>query len=354
QITDGDWDDTSPVWSPDGSQIAFMAGRRDDRDLLALNEAYIVPATGGEAELVSAGLASVGALTWAPDSQRLAVVGSDAPEGMVLWQGWLYVLEQDKEPRKLTDDAIRPYLGFPSVMRPATLHWDEDGQIIFLGEREGESFLYRAPSDGSPSETVWGGSCLSTALTLDRTSGLAVVAASTPNSPGDLYEIDLDIGRHSQLTDHNAEYMMDHPAANMEKFSIQRPGFDVECRLFFPPDFNESLMYPLVLDIHGGPNGAFYDSFVPVQQMLATTGYLVLAVNPRGSSTYGTDFMMAVLNDWGGEDYQDLMAAVDQVCQRPYVDSERLGVHGYSYGGYMTSWTVGHTNRFKAAVVGAP
>jgi dipeptidyl aminopeptidase/acylaminoacyl peptidase len=354
QITDGDWDDTSPVWSPDGSQIAFMAGRRDDRDLLALNEAYIVLATGGEAELVSAGLASVGALTWSPDGQRLAVVGSDAPEGMVLWQGWLYVLEQGKEPRKLTDDAIRPYLGFPSVMRPATLHWDEDGQIIFLGEREGESFLYRAPSDGSPSETVWGGACLSTALTLDRTSGLAVVAASTPNSPGDLYEIDLDIGQHSQLTDHNAEYLMDHPPANMEKFSIQRPGFDVECRLFFPPDFNESLMYPLVLDIHGGPNGAFYDSFVPVQQMLATTGYLVLAVNPRGSSTYGTDFMMAVLNDWGGEDYQDLMAAVDQVCQRPYVDSDRLGIHGYSYGGYMTSWTVGHTNRFKAAVVGAP
>ncbi|MEE3248579.1 MAG: DPP IV N-terminal domain-containing protein, partial [Chloroflexota bacterium] len=99
QITDGDWDDTSPVWSPDGSQIAFMAGRRDDRDLLALNEAYIVLATGGEAELVSQGLSSVGALTWSPDGQRLAVVGSDAPEGMVLWQGWLYVLEQGKEPR---------------------------------------------------------------------------------------------------------------------------------------------------------------------------------------------------------------------------------------------------------------
>ncbi|GIT43237.1 MAG: hypothetical protein Ct9H300mP11_11730 [Chloroflexota bacterium] len=75
----------------------------------------------------------------------------------------------------------------------------------------------------------------------------------------------------------------------------------------------------MVLDIHGGPNGAFYDSFVPVQQVLASNGYLVLAVNPRGSSTYGTEFMMAVLEDWGGEDYQDLMAAVDHVSQRSYV-----------------------------------
>ena len=114
------------------------------------------------------------------------------------------------------------------------------------------------------------------------------------------------------------------------------------------------MTYPLVLDIHGGPNGAFYDAFVPAQQVLATAGYLVMAVNPRGSSTYGAEFMMAVLGDWGGEDYLDLMAAVDEVVQRPYVDADRLGVHGYSYGGYMTSWTVGHTNRFKAAVVGAP
>ena len=354
QITDGDWDDTAPVWSPDGSQVAFMSGRRDDRDLLALNEAYTVQATGGEPKLVSEGLSSVGALTWSPDGQQLAVVGSDAPEGMVLWQGWLYVLEPGKQPRRLTDDAIKPYLGFPSVMRPAALYWKENGQIIFLGEKEGESFLYGVLADGGTCETIWGGSCLATALALDRTSELAVVAISTPDSPGDLYEIDLDIGGYSQLTDHNAEYLTEHPTASMEKFSVQRSGFDVECRLFFPPDFNESLTYPLVLDIHGGPNGAFYDSFVPVQQMLATTGYLVLAVNPRGSSTYGTDFMMAVLGDWGGEDYQDLMCAVDRVCERPYVDSERLGIHGYSYGGYMTSWAVGQTNRFKAAVVGAP
>ncbi|PKB71425.1 MAG: hypothetical protein BZY87_06120 [SAR202 cluster bacterium Io17-Chloro-G6] len=354
QITDGDWDDTTPVWSPDGSRIAFISGRRDDRDFLALSEVYTVPASGGEVNLVSEGLFSVGALTRSPDGRRLAVVGSDAPEGMVLWQGWIYVLEEGSAPRRLTDDTIKPYLAFPPVTRPGVLRWTDNGRIVYLGERKGESFLFQTPSEGGPSEVIWGGSCLSTGLALDERAAEAVVTASYAESPGDLYRVDLATGQTKQLTDLNANYMKEHPAARLEKFHIERAGFVIECRLSFPPEFDSSASYPLVLDIHGGPNGAFYDSFVPAQQVLATAGYLVLAVNPRGSSTYGTDFMMAVLGDWGGEDYQDLMAAVDEVCRRPYVDSERLGVHGYSYGGYMTSWAVGNTNRFKAAVVGAP
>ena len=354
QVTDGDWDDLGPVWSPDGSKIAFMSGRRDDRDFLALSEAYTVSVAGGESSLVSEGLYSVGAVVWSPDGQQLAVVGSDAPEGMVLWQGWLYILEAGKEPRKLTDDAIRPYLGFPPVTRPASIYWTVSNQIMFLGETNGESFLYQTASEGGKTETLWGGDCLATGLTLDQSVDQAVVTVTAPDSPGDLYQIDLAIGGSIKLSGHNDSYMTEHTAAELEKFWIMRPGFEVECRLYFPPDFDEDKSYPLVLDIHGGPNGAFYDSFVPAQQVLASDGYLVLAVNPRGSSTYGTDFMMAVLGDWGGEDFNDLMAAVDQVLKRPYVDQDRLGVHGYSYGGYMTSWTVGHTNRFKAAVVGAP
>ena len=354
QVTDGDWDDLGPVWSPDGSKIAFMSSRRDDRDFLALSEVYTVSVAGGDPTLVSEGLYSVGAIVWSPGGQQLAVVGSDAPEGMVLWQGWLYILEAGKEPRKLTDDAIRPYLGFPPVTRPASIYWTVSNQIMFLGETNGESFLYQTSPEGGKTETLWGGDCLATGLTLDQSVDQAVVTVTAPDSPGDLYQIDLAIGGSIKLSGHNELYMAEHTAAELEKFWIMRPGFEVECRLYFPPDFDEDKSYPLVLDIHGGPNGAFYDSFVPAQQVLASDGYLVLAVNPRGSSTYGTDFMMAVLGDWGGEDFNDLMAAVDQVLKRPYVDQGRLGVHGYSYGGYMTSWTVGHTNRFKAAVVGAP
>ncbi len=353
QLTGGDWDDFAPVWSPDGSRIAFMSGRRDDRDLRALSEAYVVPAEGGEPEKWSEGLHSVGAVAWSPDSRLLVVVGSDAPEGMVLWQGWLYVLEPGQEPRRITDDSLRPYLGAPPARQP-DVRWTDDGRVIFLGERHGESYVFQAQTGSGATKALWGGTCLATALTIDCEAATAVTVATSPDSPGDLRRVELEIGSAQVITRHNDEFLRDHPPAALEKFWIERAGYNVECRLWFPPDFDDSKSYPLVIDIHGGPNGAFYDSFVPLQQALASDGNLVLAANPRGSSTYGDEFMRVVLRDWGGEDYLDLMAAVDHVCERAYVDRERLGVHGYSYGGFMTSWAVGHTDRFRAAVVGAP
>ena len=376
QLTDGDWDDMTPAWSPDGGRIAFISGRSAERDVTATNEIYVVDVPGSpspdaplpEPALWSQGLTDAAAAAWSPDGERLVAAGAAGDGLMVLWQAYLYILEPGRPPRRLTDDSIRPCLGYPGIYPPLELRWtagdddDGDGRILFLGDAAGETRLYAldVPAGdgiGAPAAITGGGESLS-GIAIDGDARRVALAASGPATPSELHIIALDGGAESlsrrRVTAHNDSWLAEHPAAAMEKFSIRRGGWDIECRLYHPPGFDAAQKYPLLLEIHGGPNGAFYDSFVPWHQVPATNGYLVLAVNPRGSSTYGEGFVNAVLGDWGGEDYLDLMAAVDAVCERSYVDAERLGIHGYSYGGYMTTWAIGHTGRFRAAVAGAP
>ena len=354
QLTDGDWDNGGPAWSHDGTRIAFISGRRDDRDFVPYNEAYVVSAKGGEPEQWSQGLSSVGAVTWSPNGASLAPIGSDDDEIGTGWQGWVFILEPGKDPQRLTDDSIKPAAGFAPTVPAPQMRWTEDGRILFLADTRGESYLCEVLAAGGELRRIAGGGAQYSTLSLDGRARKAVVLAVTPASSGDLHLIGLEDGSQASLTAYNREYFDEHPAARLEKFTLHRGGMEIECRLLLPPDFDESRRYPLVVDIHGGPHGVFSDAFSPTQQVLATAGYVVLCVNPRGSSTYGAEFVKAVLRDWRGEDYLDIMAAVEEVCSRPYVDSSRLGVHGYSYGGFMSSWIIGHDTRFGAAVVGAP
>ena len=352
-LTVGDYDNGSPRWSPDGQNIAFVSARSPDRETVPYNEAYVVSAAGGEPQCRSEGLSSIGALAWLPDSKGLVVIGSDDDELGAAWQGKLFLLRQGQQPHLVGGDSHRPVAGFPPLM-PTPQLAVSDGSVVFMGDSHGQSYLCRSSLDGGDAERITAGGVQYTEMAADVASGRAVVVSTPPDSAGDLQSIDLTSGQSKTLTSDNVAYFSEHPPATLRKSSLTRVGMMIESRLLLPPAFDEAQRYPLIVNIHGGPHGSFYDAFNAVEQVLATAGYIVLSVNPRGSSTYGPDFLKAVLRDWGGEDFRDIMASLDETCALPYVDSNRLGVYGYSYGGFMSSWAIGHDTRFSAAVVGAP
>ena len=348
QLTDGQGDHLAPVWSPQGDSIAHVSDAVDGRDFSRHSEIRVIPSQGGDAELWSDGLSRVGSVAWSPDGNRLVVTGSHDRDIWDPRQSWLYVLEAGKSCRMVAGETH-------TIVPPlAERCWTADDHLIYVADQSGESHICRIAAAGGDQEVIAGGGKTFASLALDGEGQRAVVVAASTDVPGDLYVVDLDSSGASFLTSVNGEFLKVQPAARVEKLSLERSGWRIQSRLLFPKDFDAAKQYPLVLDIHGGPNGRFSDSYDVAQQVLSGAGYLVLAVNPRGSSSYGPEFLKAVLRDWGGEDFLDLMAAVDLVCERSYVDADRLGVHGYSYGGFMSSWIIGRDHRFKAAVIGAP
>jgi len=346
QITDGEGDALSPAWSPDGKSIAFISDDLEDRDFTTNTQVKVVTLDSGDTVSWSADLPYVWSVAWSPDGNSLVATGCHDPEMWDPRSAWLYVLKKGEASSRITDGLFAP-------VPDCGLQWTEDGRIVFVGAHRGEYFLCNIRPDGTDFKTITPGRVQYDALALDAASSQAVVVAESPDSHTELVRIDLDAGAQRAITSYNSAYLESHSPARAEKFSITRAGFEIESRVLFPPDFDASQKYPMVLDIHGGPNGRFSDNFDPIHQVLATHGYIVLAVNPRGSSTYSPEFTKAVLGDWGGEDFLDILASVDELSERQYIDESRMAVHGFSYGGFMSGWIVGHDTRFKAAIVGA-
>ena len=356
QLTSGEGEHWSPAWSPDGSSVAYVSDAVEGRDIRPVCGVFVIPADGGgEAVRWSDGLTTAERPVWSPDGGRLAVIASEDPEADTWVQGYVYVLEPGLPPRRITDDSIKPQAGYGGAASSATdARWTADDALVLLADARSESYIYRVQVEDAAASPVVGGSGQWSAVSFDAAGDRAAAVLSSYASPSDLHVVDLSTGDARRLTDYNRGYFEEHRPAAPERVSIRRGGLAIESRLYLPPDFDASGKYPLVVTVHGGPQNAYYDGFGDQQQVLATHGYLVLAVNPRGSSTYGVDFMKAVQQDWGGEDFGDIMASLDEIASRPYVDGERIGITGYSYGGYMSAWAVGQETLFKAAVVGAP
>ena len=352
QLTDDLSSNNSLQWSPDGKKILFLASFAPDT--LSLNPVLRSVDLQGELQDILSGWSSVMSPLWMPDGKQILFAGQ--PDGLEMGcknDLWL-VSAQGGEPvcrtRTLPNGVFGGLQGdFPAAEFQGRLLLSADGKEAFAPVQNGGSLqVYHITLDGAESCTsVLGGERLNALM--DMQAGKLLYAVSTLNAPADLYLSDLNGENEKRLTELNTAVLDELLLPETEHFFFKgAKGEDVEGWLMKP--VQGEAPYPTVLYIHGGPTGAFGEIFTFDFQMLAGAGYAVLFINPHGSSGYGDAFATAITADWGNLDYQDMMAAVDFVIEKGWADAERLGVAGLSYGGYMTTWIVGQTRRFKAAV----
>jgi dipeptidyl aminopeptidase/acylaminoacyl peptidase len=335
-------------WSPDGRTLAA----RVSIDNGIFSRLALIDVASGNVERVGPERGTVGIWAWSPDGRRILFDGDTEPTPGADF--FLYDV-QTRRITRLTDDLpCAPDVGFPSVLGPSQPAWLDNSEVLVHAVREGESCYYRFNVDTAELTREFATQSVNIGFSLDQQRRFIAQSHSSFGAMGEVVVYDRQSKAYRVVTRNNAELLESARPAQWERFDVDRDGTVVQAWMLKPPDFDPARKYPLVLDVHGGPHGFHGFAFNNMQQALASYGFIVVYSNPRGSSSYGREFANMVRCDWGGEDYLDLMAVVDAALERPFTDPERTGIWGYSYGGFMTAWTIGHTQRFKAAVCGAP
>ena len=360
QITSGNYDEGDLVWSKDGSRIYFLTRRVDEPyyDLPA-TDVYSVPSRGGDSEMLATIPMYVGNLTLSPDGRQFAFHGAVSQPVRSYSQPDLWVMDavKDAKPRNLTAEydfdlgsSVFGDNAAPRGGHARSLYWSGDGRSLFdTVEKQGRTLLVRVEAQsGKVTEVTHGEQAV-----LDfsvNSDGAIVSLISTPIQIGDLFTVSAD-GAQTRITDFNQKLWSQLNLTSPEE--INYTSFDgkrIQGWIQKPPDFDPHKKYPLILNIHGGPHAAYGWVFDHEFQWMAAKGYVVLYPNPRGSTSYGQDFGNIIQYHYPGDDYRDLMAGVDELLKRGYIDEKKLGVTGGSGGGVLTDWTITHTDRFAAAV----
>jgi dipeptidyl aminopeptidase/acylaminoacyl peptidase len=351
QITAGDFDDAEPAWSPDGTRIAFTSNRTSDPDSNYNTDIWVVDASpgagGGEARALQRITSNFGpdtAPAWSPDGKLIAHTSVTDVAAMLYATAHLAVSSADGTGSRVLTAGLDRWVFEPRFSTGG------DG-VLFMVEDGGEQNLARIPAGGGAIERLIRGR--ETVLGFDPGPGGAIaILASTPQLPPEVFV--LSAGRLEQRSFTNRDLLAEIGLSEVEEVRFgSSDGTEIEGFVTKPPGFTAGRRYPTILDIHGGPQAQFDYRFDFKGQLLAGAGYLVVQPNPRGSNGYGQDFCLAIWQDWGGPDYEDVMAAVDDVIDRGWADPDRLGVTGWSYGGMLTNHVITKTRRFKAAATGA-
>jgi dipeptidyl aminopeptidase/acylaminoacyl peptidase len=351
QLTSGDFEHAGPAWSPDGKRIVFD-GLRDERwDVELVNRLYSVDVDGdAEPAALTGDDGSYGEPSLSPDGSRIAYHWTPE-DGTYPHHSQLGVMNADgSDPKLLTTALDRQCAPHPDSREPI---WDGD-RIVFTVEDGGNQHLYAVAADGSSAperildgEHVIGG--------YDLRDGKLAYVASTHTTMRELY-VGTDRRRVTNVGD---AFTQGRELVEAERFTaVSADGYEVDAWIARPAGFEPGKRYPALLNVHGGPFTQYGTGFFDEFQVYAGGGYAVLFSNPRGGSGYSEEHARAIrgpLNGagpgWGTRDYEDVMAVVDTALATfDFIDPERLGVIGGSYGGFMTSWIIGHTNRFKAAI----
>ena len=358
RITDTRYSHRGAVVSPDGQWIAFTAdaqlrpdsvvdAERDSiarlpydakRDEAERNDVdiFVVPVAGGQPRRISTYGGLESDIAWSPDSKRIAFIGRP---GRTRNARVYTVAASGGAPENLLGDW---------KYEPDNVEWLPDGGISMTASTGGSSGVFRIDPATKKMTPVVSGRRRVNGVTYDATGKRMAYVATDMTRPTELFV--LDASGERKITSFNDKLNAEIAWSDAERFTYPSVGgLEIEGWLMKPYGYQPGRKYPVVLYIHGGPHSAYGENWFDEFQNLAGAGMFVLFTNPRGSSGYGADFTYSTRGRWGGEDYEDLMKAVDIAAKRPDVDSTRMGVTGGSYGGFMTAWVTTKTNRFKAA-----
>jgi dipeptidyl aminopeptidase/acylaminoacyl peptidase len=353
QLTDLDVSVESPAWHPQAQALAFVADahEREERSYERA-DLWTVSVEGAVTRLTDDQY-TYGAPAWSPDG-RFVVVRGNVGLDVVIRERWdhgapidLFLFRADGSGRvNLTEDWD---------LIPGTPAFSADGSwLYFTAGIAGNAHLFRVQASGGPVEQVTSGDHHVQSVSFSADGSRYAYVLEHPTDPGNVHVADLG-GPSRQLTDVNAGLLAELALRSPERLTYRSSdGTEVEGWVLPPLGYRESEgSWPMILTIHGGPHGAYGNTFAFDRHLMSGAGYFVLFTNPRASTGYGEEFRWGTWGSWGDEDYDDVMKGVDAALARYPIDEERLGVTGYSYGGYLTNWIITQTDRFGAAVAGA-